>query len=334
MATHFLQSFRALQTRSRFQRRGVAIYMTVMSVAMLVSLLGLASLLSVRVERNHQKQLCDRVAALNFARSAVELGILRLGDDASWRTNYSSGTYTAEERLQTSFDGSLSFAVSDVDGSLIDDDTLLRLSGIGRVGDTVQVLSLEVAPGGGPETELRSYTDESDRKDGKLEDNKWWGQYFTPNLPPTATAWSVTRVEIYAERDKGNRDGTVKLYHADASGFPENAAVDSTDFNSTDVGKPWEYKNLDFSGEYWFAVTDDACLTFETNDKDVLNIRYANSGVVETGSGLLRGSESGGGTWDTIETDKALLYRIYGVYSESSNPLEPVAGTWSRDAAP
>jgi len=125
-------------------RRGAALYVAVFSTALICSLLGLAALNIVAVEREQSAQSNDMLTARMNARAAVELALHRINNDPDWRTNYVSGAETTPQQLGPNGEGTLSWVIEDSDGSLTDEDTQLSLRGIGRVGDVVQVARAQV----------------------------------------------------------------------------------------------------------------------------------------------------------------------------------------------
>jgi hypothetical protein len=124
-------------------RRGAALYIVVLACALVVGAIGLGTLQVVRIERRETSLAHDVAQARAHARSAVELGLRRMELLGTWRLLYANGVATSPEMLGTG-DGSVGFAISDSDGSLIDSDTQLRLTGVGRLGEAVQVLSVEI----------------------------------------------------------------------------------------------------------------------------------------------------------------------------------------------
>ena len=61
-----------------------------------------------------------------------------------------------------------------------------------------------------------------------------------------------------------------------------------------------------------------------------LTLTYADNGITATNSALIRGTPA----WSSAESDKALLYRIHGVYLMEYGEVNAVLGTWQWDAAP
>ncbi|MDA1017122.1 MAG: hypothetical protein O3A00_22015 [Planctomycetota bacterium] len=130
--------------QSTHARRGAALYMIVLTVAMIVSVLGLAGLKVARIERKRATSDGDMLHARANARSAVELALRVIANDSNWRTTHTNSVETALQSLGTNATGTVSWVLEDSDGSLTDTDTNLRLKGIGRVGNTVQVSSVKL----------------------------------------------------------------------------------------------------------------------------------------------------------------------------------------------
>lgn len=125
-------------------RRGASLYLTVFSSALIVSLLGLAGVTANRVERKIVQSTNHRLAARSYSRSAVELALRALADDPQWRDNYVSGVETTPQLLDVTGVGTVSWIIKDADGSLATPDTDLRLLGVGRMGNTVQVSTVSL----------------------------------------------------------------------------------------------------------------------------------------------------------------------------------------------
>lgn len=127
--------------RPATHRRTGSAYLLVLGVAMLVTIIGLSSLLVGRLRL--------RVAALNnsaiqadcAATSVIELALLRITNDPSWRTTYTHDTWTADEtigditfsfKLVDEWDGDLATGMADP----------ARLLGKATVGDVVRIYSV------------------------------------------------------------------------------------------------------------------------------------------------------------------------------------------------
>lgn len=139
-----MSTFHTSRPRNDRRRRGMALYVSVMMTTLIVSLLGLAGIAVVRIERLELQSRGDMLAARRNAHSALELALVVLANDSSWRSNYTSGAETTAVSLGDDQLGKLSWILQDSDGDLTDSDTTLTLQGIGRVGDAVQVVQVEL----------------------------------------------------------------------------------------------------------------------------------------------------------------------------------------------
>lgn len=78
-------------TAYRHRPRG-SVYLIVLSVSVLVTVIGIASLFAVRVQRRSAEIARDCGEARLYAQSAVELGLLYV-QDPNWRNTYLDGTW-------------------------------------------------------------------------------------------------------------------------------------------------------------------------------------------------------------------------------------------------
>lgn len=117
---------------SPIRKRG-SIYILVMMSAMLVTFIGLGSLLAIRVQRRSGSVANDLTQARLHAQSAVELGLLFTKTDADWRTNRANGLWISNQPLG---DGTFSLTgVDPQDGDLTNSIyEPLVLTGIGQRG--------------------------------------------------------------------------------------------------------------------------------------------------------------------------------------------------------
>lgn len=83
----------------KYRRRGMSLYITVMSTALIVSLLGITGLTLVRIERKQTSTVNDRLDARANARSAVELALRVIANDSGWRYSYTNGDETTPQSL-------------------------------------------------------------------------------------------------------------------------------------------------------------------------------------------------------------------------------------------
>jgi hypothetical protein len=123
-------------------RRGSALLLVV-GAAMIVALLGLAGLMSLRIQRRVVENTVDTAEARVAAQAAVEVGLMRIDGDENWRTNYPDGVWISNETV-----GACTFTLEGhdpLDGDLADDDTEdLVLTGIGVKGAARQKMQVRL----------------------------------------------------------------------------------------------------------------------------------------------------------------------------------------------
>ena len=315
----------------RHRRRGAALYVAVMFTALIVSLLALSGLTLVRVERERASISTSRLVTSSNARSAVHLALRVIANDSDWRNTYINGQETTPQLLGADEDGTLSWILEDSDGSLTDADTQVRLKGVGRIGTTVQVNSIEIANKVGP-LELRSQTSTASQLIESVIADKWWCQYLKVLLPAEAIGWKVTSVELFCEKWDPSGTLRVRLYEPLPSNMPSGTVIDSV----TTTGHPFafdlQWQAVDFSGDYMLDPADGVCLALEGTHswKTAIQFAYESGGIVEPDSALITGDP----TWNSYDTDKALMYRVHGVYWNPDGDMRPIMGSWLREAAP
>ncbi|MEX0725491.1 MAG: hypothetical protein WD065_04435 [Planctomycetaceae bacterium] len=149
------------------RRKGGALYITVLSMTLIISLLGLAGLGVVRIERKQSLSSTDMLAARANSRSGVELALSAIGSNSNWRTTYANGVETTKQTLGSNGAGTVSWILQDSDGSLTNADTNLRLKGVGRVNETVQVSEVQLLKNGPSCLEAAMHAHNSIYIDGK-----------------------------------------------------------------------------------------------------------------------------------------------------------------------
>jgi Tfp pilus assembly protein PilX len=319
--------------RAALKRRGSALYVAVTATTMIVSVLGLTALSVVRLERKQSTAINDRLIARSHARSAVELALRSINDKATWRTTYVSGVESPAQSLGAGSTGTVSWLLADSDGSLANADALLRLKGIGRVGGTVQVSSVEVRAGE-VLTQLRKYEvndlfgNPVDIDHDDLKSDAWWGQYFKPNLPADANGWRVASVDVAISRQNWGRSYRARLYAAGGGNLPAGTVVDSVDLASSGAPSSRAWYTISFSGTSWLQASEGIYLALETNEGQApVRVYYDKDGVSAANSAMLRGNPG----WYSYDPQAALQYRVRGYYTTSSD-VHAVAGTWQWDA--
>jgi hypothetical protein len=311
----------------------MALYVAVMGTALIVSLLGLAGLTLSRVEHRASAAGSNRLIARANAHSAIELALAAAYNATNWRTSFSSGVESPQVSIGASNAGTLSWVLTDSDGSLTNSDVLLRLTGIGWVGEAVQVSSIQVTPNvieHGPQ-ELRSMINATGNADDEVLPNKAWCQYLKPTLPTGAVGWWVTSVDLFLTRKISNKTFDVHLYQPLPSNWPSTTVIDHVTVNTDSFASTSGWQTIAFNGSYSLAPTDGICVAVTTtNSPAPIEIRYRGSGVTDTDSALIQGNPA----WTSYATEKALRYRVHGIYTTAAPGVKPVEGTWTWDAAP
>ena len=319
--------------RLRF-RNGAALYVLVLTTTLIVSLLGLAGIAIVRIERMQAGGVDDLLRARANARSAVELALRVVANDPNWRTTYASGVETTPQTLGANGRGTVSWTITDSDGNLIDLDANLYIHGIGRVGDAVQVSSLQVEAVASSPGELRSYDNVLNilnLLNEKPDDDESYGQYLKVSLPANAIGWRITSVQLYCQRENGNSVLKARIYVPLGSNLPSSTVIDAVDINSNSFSSAPGWQTITFSGEYLLEPNDGVCIALEsTESQPPIRFDYYDGGVSEANSAFITGDPG----WNTYDTDMAMRYKVFGVYVTAAGELLPIPGTWQRQAAP
>lgn len=136
----------ARRTTPARSRRG-AIYVAVLMTALIVACTGYAALLLARVQNATADGGNSFIEARSIARSAIDIGMLKIRNDAAWRTSLGNGTWVNNQALG---DGTYSLsAVDPIDSDVTNGDNHpIVLTGTGSIGGTTYKTSvrLEVGP--------------------------------------------------------------------------------------------------------------------------------------------------------------------------------------------
>lgn len=126
------------------RRRGSA-YILVLSVAMLITTIGLSALSLARVERLSGDDAGDMAAARGYARAAIELGLFEINDNPDWRSTVSNRPWIDAEAIGA---GTMSLHVAFVpDGDAEPYNDAVELTGTGTCGSATQRLRVRVENG-------------------------------------------------------------------------------------------------------------------------------------------------------------------------------------------
>jgi hypothetical protein len=139
---------RLFQRRHRQPERRGSLYLSVLGVAMIVSIIGMSAMTVARLNLRSVGGRQDRREARILADAAIELGAGIVMQDTNWRTSFQNG----QEYPSTPFtmgSGTITWKLVDADGDLADDAAdPVRLYGIGRVGQAVYSKSVLLEPAG------------------------------------------------------------------------------------------------------------------------------------------------------------------------------------------
>jgi hypothetical protein len=137
--------------RLRHYRRTGTVYIAVLGTAIIVAVIGIASLHIARLEFKESTIVDNMARARLAAKSGVDYVLAYLKTQNNWRTVYTSGTTNQLSTLLNLLpDGeSFAFQLVDSDGDLDDDESdpvTLRL--LGHAGDATHVIEVTLAPKG------------------------------------------------------------------------------------------------------------------------------------------------------------------------------------------
>lgn len=127
-------------------RRGT-MYLLVLIASLIVATIGFASLQLLRLQGQSGSETRDFMEARMLARSAVEIGMLKIRNDPYWRRNFGNGSWISNQTLGS---GKISLSASDpVDNDVTKGENHpVVLTGTGQKGTSIYKTSvrLEVGP--------------------------------------------------------------------------------------------------------------------------------------------------------------------------------------------
>ncbi len=312
---------RPLQHLGGFTLLEVVTSMLIMG--MIVTVIGAAMVISTQAipaENSVQQQSLDSTAALRQMAEELETAVYitthtatqvaftvvdRNGDGLPERIRYAwSGT--AGHPLTRSYNGATAVTV-------VENVDVFTLSYDERTVNEVNAAPLVE----GSETLLAGYDSTENLADKEVQDGKWWGQFFQPVLVPGAVEWSVTRVKFKAKRRDNDPTTTdIQLEQALPDNMPSGVIIDSATMDQLSLTDTFTWVEKSFANARGLSPSEGLCLTFTTLDDKSCKLRYRGSSVAVPNAGLLDGDPP----WDKIETDKSLLYEVYGTVSTWGTP--------------
>jgi len=312
---------------------------------MMVTVIGLASLFAVRVQRRSAIVTKDCAEARLCAQSAVELGLYYVSSDSNWRTTWPNGTWVADQPL-----GNGSFTLEGIDpddGVLNDSDTdPLVLTGTGQKGlarQKMQVRLVAKVPFATMERRVAANNDDAEERSSNgnmlqyshdlelaFDDNVLFltdtvGMRFTGvTIPQGATVASAYVQFKVDETDFGSASLTIRGEGVDDAPAFADSDYDITSRTTTTAAVAW-------SPPAWWIVgqvgPDQRTPNIVSVIQEIVDRPGWTSGnalvIIITGSGT-RTAES----YDGYASGAPLL-RI-----EPTVSIRPVSGTWRREVLP
>ncbi len=130
-------------------RRG-SVYLLVLSVALLLTITGVGSILAVRSQRQAAEAIGDAAEARLYAQSGIEMGLLFITEEPSWRTARAEGSWVANQVIGN---GKFSLEANDLgangDLALSSDSDSVLLTATGFKGDARHKLQVKLQVGAG-----------------------------------------------------------------------------------------------------------------------------------------------------------------------------------------
>ena len=128
----------------RMPRRRGSVYLVVLGLSTLVTILAIGAIGAGLAQRHGSESLNDAADARSYAAAAIDLGRLMISQDATWRTDKTSGPWISGMAIGA---GSCSLGVTDpIDGILSNRpyDTVI-LSATGYKGRAIQMMQTTLA---------------------------------------------------------------------------------------------------------------------------------------------------------------------------------------------
>ena len=348
--THATDGF--IMRRIGSHRRTGSAYIVLLGVSMIVTVIGVSSLLAVRIELRAAQQTEAAVQAELGAPPLIEVALLRLMANPNWRSTESNDTWTADETVNgITFNFKL---VDEQDGDLANDPNQpVRLYAKAAVGDAVRLYSvlLESQGSGSGTLDVRIATGNDDAEEdsgsgwmyldsGDIElpyDATGYGtdtaglRFTNIDIPQGAT---VQNAYIQFKVDSGANSGTVMLWIRgedtdDASQFTVSSYSISSR-SQTSAFAPWWPPDWDAAvGE---AGTDQRTTDISSIIQEIVDRPGWASG--NTMAIIIDGFGFGTRSAESYEGDANGAALLHVELDGSGGTLTPVSGTWRRMVTP
>ena len=314
-----------------------SVYIAVLGASMIVMVLGLSAILLGRVQMHTAEQSVNTKSARLYAQSATEIGLYSMNHAPSWRTIYSNDTWNEMGIGRGTMKWKL---VDEVDGDLANNkDDPVRLIAWGMVGPATHKSSVRLAtsvPYGLVESGpilLGSYTSKLLTEHENVKADKWFAQYFKPNLPPGALGWRVTSVLLYAARGDISTSTRVQLFKPNTSDMPSVNLYDEVVVSGDMLSADRRWRAFSFFGHADLNPAEGLCLALTTNDKgNGIDFEYAGLLLSDPNAAFIRGCPG----WITYEASKSFRYKVYGIYMTDTGRIGPVAiigDSWRQEVS-
>jgi hypothetical protein len=158
-------------------------------------------------------------------------------------------------------------------------------------------------------------------QDKNIEDDKWYGTHFKPQLPANALSWKITRVKLMLEqRDDPDTFIDVQIRNVDAAGTP-GSVIESVRRDEALLPIDFAWVEFAFSS---VAGLDPAARYCVMGAQDPVN-KAAKIMLEDTGSDppletYIVFTENAGAGWKVESIDKKLRFYVYGTYTTMGPP--------------
>ena len=305
---------RTHDVRRRSGRRGT-VYIAVLGISLLVVIIGLSTLLAVRVERRAASATEAAVKARLGAESVTDLALCWITADPNWRSTYTSGTWAAAQTVDgVTFSLKL---VDELDGNLANDPTQpVRLYGKAVTGEATRISSLVLNPR--PVVNLLA---NADMEAGTANWNSWNCSITARNNQPHGGAQCLliaSRLSNYAEAYQvvTSRIQSGKTYNVELWAKMKQSGTDRVTISlNIETWMGWQY----------FTTASTTVGTTWTKVSGTLT---------PTWTGTLTEADWGTFTYPSGGTSDYYIDDAVWTEQDTRPPLIPVPGTWRQDVLP
>ncbi len=264
-------------------------YIIVLASSMIVTVIGLASLLAIRVQRRSAEIVEDSAEARLCAQSAIELGLLFV-EDQSWRSTWPNGTWLSNQQLGG---GSFSLEGKDPRDSDLADSQYdpVILTGTGTKGMAVHKAQIVLVPAIKPLEALNTCVHALDKL--RIDNNK----QITAVGAPVSTNGSLDNrgtIDGHVETGSVTRQGTITgtlTVPAPSKQMPDPEVISDYISKATTIPFTGNIDKQILTPTYnpWGPTNPDGIYFIDTdsNDLTITNSRIHGTLVIRTGNAKL-----------------------------------------------